>query len=105
MNFAARFIAVSADSHKPDCIRIPNPHFWKELPINILPQCFDCKVVDRSAGPLEPAYSALIQGEMKLILGDAAPIYDGWWSNGDYIRTNATRADSDAQAHLYNLVA
>ena len=50
-----------------------------------------------------PQYSALIKGDWKIIIGSAAPTYDGWWTNGDYRWTHANKSDTDAATHLYNI--
>ena len=107
----------------PDLSNVDGIDLWKliiagqpsprtTLPINILPHCRLCEISKALAGnasdmnwPLFPEYSAVIQGEMKLILGAAGPIYDGWWSNGDYNWEKASEKDSHAQVHLYNLTA
>jgi arylsulfatase A-like enzyme len=71
-----------------------------ELPLNILPHCDAC--VDG----VRPSYSAIIQGDMKLIDGYVG-FSDGWWHNGgadgNYTRENAT--DTTDMIHLFNLTA
>merc|ERR1711998_226079 len=84
-----------------------------ELPLNINPHCDLCTVTtplatnssNSSMLPIVPSYSALIEGDMKLIVGDSGPLYDGWWSNGDYLWEHASKSDTKAKLHLYNLTA
>jgi len=79
----------------------------EELPVNINPDCAACIAGPNEARglPLIPTYSALIKGDMKLILGTPGPLYDGWWSNGNYSWEHADKADAQAKVHLYNLTA
>jgi arylsulfatase B/arylsulfatase I/J len=76
-----------------------------ELPVNILPHCDACTTAPH-AGGVAPSYSAIIQGDMKLIDGYVG-YSDGWWHNGgadgNYTRENAT--DTADKLHLFNLTA
>jgi len=55
-----------------------------EVPVNVDPGA----CILPSADGL--AYSALIRRNWKMISGKSGT-YDGWWSNGDYIRENSTK--------------
>jgi len=92
----------------------PVPNLRKELPLNINPRCSTCKLSGILGGhqptkwfPILVNYSAIIQGDWKLILGSAATLYDGWWASSQggaqYNMSNASRSDTDAPVHLYNI--
>jgi len=61
-----------------------------EVPVNVDPS--DCSQANATS------FSALISGDWKLISGFAG-MYDGWWSNGDYLHE---QPDSSAAAVMVN---